>query len=63
MTHNQPQYTLHYKKDNKRKGSSSAKEAACCVCGNGLSEGHSITAKFLTSGNIMLCETHFELYD
>jgi len=31
----------------------------CNVCGKGITEGHSITAKTLPSGIVLFCNTHY----
>jgi hypothetical protein len=33
----------------------------CYVCGKGLQEGHSITAKTLSSGIVLFCNVHYPL--
>ncbi|MDH3618163.1 MAG: hypothetical protein OES14_07565 [Nitrosopumilus sp.] len=33
----------------------------CYVCGKGLQDGHSITAKTLPSGNVLFCNVHYPL--
>ncbi|MDX1441935.1 MAG: hypothetical protein R3237_05710 [Nitrosopumilaceae archaeon] len=37
---------------------SSTSLVACYVCGKGLQEGHSITAKSLPSGMVLFCNVH-----
>jgi len=44
-----------------RNMSSSASVVACYVCGKGLQDGHSITAKTLPSGIVLLCNVHYQL--
>ncbi|MCH7758416.1 MAG: hypothetical protein IIA19_08125 [Thaumarchaeota archaeon] len=44
-----------------RNMSSSASVVACYVCGKGLQDGHSITAKTLPSGIVLLCNVHYPL--
>jgi len=41
--------------------SSSARVVACYVCGQGLQDGHSITAKTLPSGIVLFCNVHYPL--
>jgi len=41
--------------------SSSASVVACYVCGKGLEDGHSITAKTLPSGIFLFCNVHYPL--
>jgi len=38
---------------------SSTSLAECYVCGKGLQEGHSITAKTLPSGIVLFCNVHY----
>ena len=33
----------------------------CYVCGKGLQDGHSITAKTLPSGTVLFCNVHYPL--
>jgi hypothetical protein len=33
--------------------------ASCYVCGKGLDDGYSVTAKNTTSGTILYCEKHY----
>jgi len=33
----------------------------CYVCGKGLQEGHSITAKTLPSGIVLFCDVHYPI--
>jgi len=41
--------------------SSSASVVACYVCGKGLQDGYSITAKTLPSGIVLFCNVHYPL--
>ena len=41
--------------------SSTACVVECYVCGKGLSDGHSITAKTLPSGIVLFCNVHYPL--
>jgi len=36
-------------------------EASCYVCGKGLEDGYSVTAKNTTSGTILYCDKHYSL--
>lgn len=36
-------------------------EATCYVCGKGLEDGYSITAKNSTSGTMLFCDKHYSL--
>ena len=38
---------------------SSASLVECYVCGKGVNEGHSITAKTLPSGIVLFCNIHY----
>lgn len=40
---------------------SSASLVECYVCGKGLQDGHSITAKTLPSGIVLFCNVHYPL--
>jgi hypothetical protein len=36
-------------------------EASCYVCGKGLEDGYSITAKNSSSGTMLFCDKHYSL--
>ena len=36
-------------------------EASCYVCGKGLQDGHTITAKTLSNGTVLFCDVHYSL--
>jgi len=38
---------------------SSVSKVQCYVCGKGLEDGHSITAKTLPHGIVLFCDVHF----
>ena len=40
---------------------SSVSAVECYVCGKGLEEGHSITAKTLPNGIVLFCDVHYSL--
>ena len=40
---------------------SSASVVECYVCGKGLQDGHSITAKTLPNGIVLFCDVHYSL--
>ena len=40
---------------------SSATEVECYICGKGLQDGHSITAKTLPNGTVLFCDVHYSL--
>ena len=41
--------------------SSSVSKVECYVCGKGLADGHSITAKTLPNGMVLFCDVHYSL--
>ena len=40
---------------------SSVSAVECYVCGKGLEDGHSITAKTLPNGIVLFCNVHYSL--
>jgi hypothetical protein len=44
-----------------RKISTSVSKVECYVCGKGLQDGHSITAKTLPNGIVLFCDVHYSL--
>ncbi len=40
---------------------SSVSKVECYVCGKGLEDGHSITAKTLSHGIVLFCDVHYLL--
>ena len=40
---------------------SSVSAVECYVCGKGLQDGHSITAKTLPNGIVLFCDVHYSL--
>ena len=40
---------------------SSVSKVECYVCGQGLSEGHSISAKTLSNGIVLFCDVHYKM--
>ena len=40
---------------------SSVSRAECYVCGKGLQDGYSITAKTLPNGIVLFCDVHYSL--
>ena len=40
---------------------SSVSKVECYVCGKGLKDGHSITAKTLPHGIVLFCDVHYSL--
>ena len=41
---------------------SSVSKVECYVCGKGLQDGHSISAKTLSNGIVLFCDVHYSLY-
>jgi len=41
--------------------STSVSKVECYVCGKGLQDGHSITAKTLPNGIVLFCDVHYSL--
>jgi hypothetical protein len=44
-----------------QKVSTSVSKVECYVCGKGLQDGHSITAKTLPNGIVLFCDVHYSL--
>ena len=40
---------------------SSVSKVECYVCGKGIEDGHSITAKTLPDGIVLFCDVHYSL--
>ena len=40
---------------------SSVSKVECYVCGKGLSEGHSISAKTFSNGTVLFCDVHYSM--
>ena len=40
---------------------SSVSKVECYVCGKGLVDGHSITAKTLSNGIVLFCDVHYSM--
>ena len=40
---------------------SSVSKVECYVCGKGLTEGHSISAKTLSNGIVLFCDVHYSI--
>jgi len=40
---------------------SSVSKVECYVCGKGVEDGHSITAKTLSHGIVLFCDVHYSL--
>ena len=43
--------------------STSVSKVECYVCGKGLQDGHSISAKTLSHGIVLFCDVHYSLQD
>ena len=41
--------------------SSSVSKVECYVCGKGLSEGHSVSAKTVSNGIVLFCDVHYSM--
>ena len=46
---------------NSQNSQSTVSAVECYVCGKGLQEGHSITAKTLPNGMVLFCDVHYSL--
>ena len=44
-----------------RNVSTSVSKVECYVCGKGLEDGHSISAKTLPNGIVLFCDVHYSL--
>jgi hypothetical protein len=44
-----------------QKATTTVSQVECYVCGKGLQDGHSITAKTLTNGIALFCDVHYPL--
>jgi len=40
---------------------SSVSKVECYVCGKGLAEGHSVSAKTLENGLVLFCDVHYSI--
>ena len=40
---------------------SSVSKVQCYVCGKGLAEGHSVSAKTLANGIVLFCDVHYSI--
>jgi hypothetical protein len=40
---------------------SSVSKVECYVCGKGLAEGHSVSAKTLENGIVLFCDVHYSI--
>ena len=53
--------TMMHKIDTKQEIQSSVSKVECYVCGKGLAEGHSISAKTLSNGIVLFCDVHYSM--
>ena len=44
-----------------RNESTSVSKVECYICGKGLEDGHSISAKTLPNGIVLFCDVHYSL--
>ena len=50
--------TMMHNINTKQEIESSVSKVECYVCGKGLAEGHSISAKTLSNGIVLFCDVH-----
>ena len=53
--------TMTYRVNTKQEIQSSVSKMECYVCGKGLAEGHSISAKTLSNGIVLFCDVHYSM--
>jgi len=53
--------TIMYEIDVKKEIQSSVSKVECYVCGKGLADGHSISAKTLSNGIVLFCDVHYSM--
>ena len=53
--------TMMHNIDTKQEIQSSVSKVECYVCGKGLAEGHSISAKTLSNGIVLFCDVHYSM--
>ena len=53
--------TMMHKINTKQEIQSSVSKVECYVCGKGLPEGHSISAKTLSNGIVLFCDVHYSM--
>ena len=51
--------TMMHEMDTKQEIQSSVSKVECYVCGKGLAQGHSISAKTLSNGIVLFCDVHY----
>ena len=52
---------MMHKINTKQEIQSSVSKVECYVCGKGLPEGHSISAKTLSNGIVLFCDVHYSM--
>jgi len=53
--------TMMHEINTKQEIQSSVSKVECYVCGKGLAEGHSISAKTLANGIVLFCDVHYSM--
>ena len=53
--------TIMHEIDAKHKIQSSVSKVECYICGKGLAEGYSISAKTLSNGIVLFCDVHYKM--
>ena len=53
--------TMMHNINTKQEIQSSVSKVECYVCGKGLAEGHSISAKTLSNGIVLFCDVHYSM--
>jgi len=53
--------TMMHEMDTKQEIQSSVSKVECYVCGKGLAQGHSISAKTLSNGIVLFCDVHYSM--
>jgi len=53
--------TILEKTNTNHETQSSVSKVECYVCGKGLADGHSISAKTLSNGIVLFCDVHYSM--
>ena len=53
--------TIMHDNNTKQEIQSSVSKVECYVCGKGLAEGYSISAKTLSNGIVLFCDVHYSM--
>jgi hypothetical protein len=53
--------TIMHEIDEKHEIQSSVSKVECYICGKGLAEGYSISAKTLSNGIVLFCDVHYSM--